>query len=217
MNDVDLLFWALLGSGGLLVVLAIVGPPLQYLFESLASGLDDLVSGYYGHWLFRLSNASYGRHQRRARRAFKRWFARRFDNTPGGGVSDDELVAAQQLMPVIRQLLEEEVPTTIRRCNHVHRRMAILLQATHMREIAAEPECLNLRHFTALLLEQTVSVLDQYPLSLRLDTEELLDATLVVRRSLYPTCSNCPYVRKLVAEASAHCPAAQLIGLEKKA
>jgi len=214
--DMDLLFRLLLASGGLMVVVAIVGPPLQYLLGFLSSGLDDVVSKYYGHWFFRLSYASQRRAQQRARKVFKRWFSRRFDSTSTGGLSDDELVAAQQLMPTIRQLLEEEVPTAIRRCNSVHRRMALFLQANHMREIAGQPECVTLRHFNALLLEQTISTLDQYPLSLRLDSEELLDASLVVRHKLFPTCSRCPYIRTSVTEAGDYCAAAQFIDLEKK-
>ena len=214
--SIDLFLLLLLVSGAAVVALAVIGPPLQLLFDFVAERLDDLTSDYYSHWLSRRSVAGWNRQQRQTRERFEQWFASRFDAGMSSGVSEEELVAAAQLMPIIRQLLEEEVPGAIRRCNHLHRRLALLTHASHMREIAGEPEALGTRSLASLLLERTLSLLDQYPLAMRLDSEELLDATLVLRRNLAPTCKNCPYVRKTVAEAGEHCPAAKLIGLEQR-
>jgi hypothetical protein len=181
--------------------------------QVIADRLDELLAGYASQWLNRSAWASQVRRSRQAERAFSRWFADRFSGQ-GAFRIDDDLIAAQTLTPIIRQLLEDEVPTTIRRCNRVHRRMAIIMRAAHMREIAAEPDCLSMRQLTVLLLRETARTLDQYPISIKLDADELLDAAIIVRKGLLPTCTTCPYIRQTVAVAGEHCPAARLIGLD---
>lgn len=198
------------------IILIALGPPLQYFWQHIANRMHDASTAYSGYWLGRLYDRESRRQSGQARKSFDRWFAARFSGASDAGINDGDLVNARELTPIIRQLLEEEVPTTIRRCNQVHRRIALLVRANHMREIAGEPECVSLRQWTALLLEKTATILEQYPLPLRLDTEELLDATVVVRNAVLPACRNCAYIRSRVSEAGEFCPASQLIGLDQK-
>jgi hypothetical protein len=58
--------------------------------------------------------------------------------------------------------------------------------------------------------------LQQYPLNLRIETDDLMSASIVVRKSLLPTCRVCPYVQRSVAAAGERCPAAELIQVENK-
>jgi len=117
-------------------------------------------------------------------------------------------------MPMLRLLLEDEIPKAIRRCNRIHRRMAVLTGALHMREIAAEPECLALRHWMIDLLRNSQNFLDQYPIRLRVESDDLLHASIVLRKSLFPICSRCPYIQKSVLAAGERCPAAELIQVQ---
>jgi len=211
--NIETLIVVVLGSGFVLLIAVWIIPPLQYLWQMLADALDEHVANYTGTWFWRSMWSRQQRHYRQAQRAFSRWFAGRFAAGGGHGLDDDELAAAQQLTPIIRQLLEEEVPTTIRRCNSLHRRMAQLTGAVHMREVAGEPECLTLRQWNVLLLQETARTLDHYPLSLKLDTVELLDASVAIKKNLLPTCAMCPYIRQRVADAGELCPAARLIGI----
>lgn len=209
----DFALWLLIGSGGLVFVLALLFPLLSYLYTQAADSLDEHWASFSEHWVLKSAWQRQWRSSRQQQRAFARWFSSNVSGTGLGGLEED-LLAAQKLTPTIRQLLEEEIPQCVRRCNVVHRRMATLVRATLMREVAAEPECLAARQWTVLLLQQTAEIFDQYPLALKLDSEELLDAAIVVRRNLLPNCVRCPYIRQTVSEAGVLCPASRLIGLD---
>lgn len=210
----DLVLVLILGTGCLLAVAALLGPPLFHYWQQTADIMEGALGDYYSHWFDRSAQSRYHRSAREAKRRFDQWFDQRFGGDRVGGMSEDELIGAQRLFPVIRQLLESDVPVAIRRCNDLHHRTAKLTGVVHMREVAGEPECIGFRQFVSLLLEKTVSLLDQYPLSMRLETDDLLDATIILRKRLAPTCANCPYIRQPVNEAGERCPAAALIGIK---
>jgi len=208
-------FILLILSGVAITLIIVIGPPLVYMMQALSDAFEDRVANYTSLWWWQSLWSRQQRHDRQARQAFSRWFAGRFAAGGSQQVSENDLLAAQKLSPVIRQLLEEELPTAVRRCNKLHYRMAILTSATHMREIAVEPECLALRQWMVLLLEEGAKLIDQYPLTLKLDVEELLDAGVAIRKRLLPTCTTCPYIRQTVADAGQHCPSARLIGIDQ--
>jgi hypothetical protein len=66
------------------------------------------------------------------------------------------------------------------------------------------------------LLSNTDALLQQYRPNLRIETDDLLSAAIVVRKSPLPTCRVCPYVQRSVAAAGERCPAAELIQVEDK-
>jgi hypothetical protein len=147
---------------------------------------------------------------------FLEWLKTRVNGDLDGDQVDEQLVQAQKLTPLLRYLLQEEIPNSIRRCNSLHLRMALVSGAVHMREISHEPECLGQRRWMWHLLSNSDALLQQYPLQLRIETEDLLTASIVVRKGLAPTCRACPYVQRSVAQAGERCPAAELIQVRNK-
>jgi hypothetical protein len=210
---VETLFATGLIAVALVLFMAIALPPLQYLFQTTSFWLDSLISEYHFTWLYRSAAESHKASYMRQKRRFRQWIESRARGEFSGSV-DDEVTKAADLIPLLRCLLEDEIPKAIRRCNKVHYVLAIAVNARHMREIAAEPECLQLRRFVVQLLFQTADLLKDYPPTLLLEADDLLHASLAVRRSLLPTCSRCPYIQQSVASAGIRCPASELIQVE---
>jgi len=213
MDIIDLFILAILGSMGIMLVFLMVAPPLRHLATSAGSWMNDAMAEYQFHWSARSTTVHQQARERRSQREFMRWLAGRV-----GGAQDEhadaDILQAQELTPAIRLLIEEEIPGAIRRCNGIHRRLALLTGAIHMREIAIEPECIAMRRWTIFLLANTYDLLQQYPMSLKLESDDLLNASIVLRKNLVPTCSRCPYIRQTVSCAGERCSAAELIHID---
>jgi hypothetical protein len=145
--------------------------------------------------------------QRLERRAERSRLERRFAMVAGesGGVDHGVVEAARQ-MPIIRQVLDEELPATIVRCVRMHRLAARAVGARHIREIAHEPECAGLRYRVIGLASAAIDALERYPL---LVEDETVMANLITLRSrIVPICNRCPYLEHAVADAPLRCPTA---------
>ncbi|HWZ30735.1 MAG TPA: hypothetical protein VNX18_05355 [Bryobacteraceae bacterium] len=212
----DFLFFGGVASIGLILVLTFLLPPIQYLSQRASLWFDATIFHHHAAWFGRLATASHENEQYRSNHQFLHWLQTRVNGELDGDQVDHQLVQAQKLTPLLRYLIQEEIPSSIRRCNSVHLRMALASGVTHMREISYESECLGLRRWMSHLLSNTDALLQQYPLNLRIETDDLLSASIVVRKSLLPTCRVCPYVQRSVAAVGERCPAAELIQLEVK-
>ncbi len=191
-------------------------PPLHYLASALFGRIDETLDAYHIAWQRRADRTAAETGERRSREAFFEWLASRAGVADSDEALDHDLIEAQRLTPLIRHLLQEEIPAAVKRCNGLHYRMALFSGAIHLREIAAEPECLILRRNTVDLLRQSDGLLRQYPLRLRLEADDLLHASIAIRKSLLPTCSRCPYIHQTVTDAGERCPTAQLIHIEAR-
>ena len=214
MSVFELLIFGAIITLGSLVILIFLLPPISYLSQRASLWFDSTVIDYSLAWFGRAAFARRQREQRRSKREFLNWLQTRVNGELDGDQGDELLIEAQRLTPLLRYLLQEEIPDSIRRCNALHRRIALLSGALHMRDIAFEPECLGLRRWMSNLLANTEDLLQQYPLRLRIEADDLLNASIVVRKSLLPICQRCPYVERTVAAAGERCPAAELIQLE---
>jgi hypothetical protein len=216
MSLLDFLFFGGIASIGLILVLTLLLPPIQYLSQRASLWFNATLFHHHAAWFGRLATARHENEQHRANHEFLHWLQTRVNGELDGDQVDQLLVQAQKLTPLLRYLLQEEIPSSIRRCNSLHLRMAVASGATHMREISYESECFGLRRWMWHLLSNTDALLQQYPLNLRIETDDLLSASIVVRKSLLPTCRVCPYVQRSVAAAGERCPAADLIQVEDK-
>ena len=140
--------------------------------------------------------------------AFSEWLASKTGEDLGGAV-DGRLLEAQKQAEAIRILIEEELPKAVLRCVDTHRAMAYATGASHMVEVAYEPECYQLRAGAVWLLSHTVRLLASYPL--RLDDARLLHNSILLRKRALPTCRRCPYIQLPTHELPRLCPTAQLL------
>jgi hypothetical protein len=212
----EFLFLGGLVSIGLILILTFILPPMQYLSQRASLWFNAAIFHHHAAWFGRLATARHQNEHHRSSDEFLHWLQTRVNGELDGDQVDQLLVQAQKLTPLLRYLLQDEIPGSIRRCNSLHHRMALASGATHMREISYEAECFGLRRWMSHLLSNTDALLQQYPLNLRIETDDLLSASIVVRKSLLPTCRVCPYVQRSVAAAGERCPAAELIQLEIK-
>jgi len=154
----------------------------------------------------------------RSNQARKREFLRRLAAKIGAGEAsgspDSEMVEAQRQTPVLRRLVEVEIPEMTLRCAKIHRLAALAAGAVFMEEVANEPECLALRQEVMNLEEATVDMLGAYPYVL--DNEALLHDLVVIRKRILPTCRQCPYLQYAVAEAPPLCPSAEIAGARRE-
>jgi hypothetical protein len=191
-------------------------PPIRYSMQWIRLQCNAAIYHHHVDWFGRLATMRQENEQSRSNVDFLRWLDSRVNGELDGDQVDEDLVQAQKLTPLLRYLLQQEIPSSVRRCNSLHRRLALLSGSMHMREISLEPECLGLRRWMWHLLSNTDALLQQYPLSLRVETDDLLSASIVVRKNLLPMCRACPYVQCSVAAAGERCPAAELIQVEDK-
>ena len=142
-----------------------------------------------------------------ARSAERRRLSRRFAASMGrGGAVDHDAVEGAAQMPMLRRLLDDELPSTIVRCIRIHRLSAAAVGARHIWEISMEPECLGLRYRMVGLAESIVEMLERYPYLL--ENEVLMANLITVRSRIVPTCAACPYLRYSLADAPLLCPTA---------
>ena len=147
--------------------------------------------------------------QRRIRkREFLRRLAAKIGAGEASGSPDSEMVEAQRQTPVLRRLVEVEIPEMTLRCAKIHRLAALAAGAVLMEEVANEPECLALRQGVVDLEEVAVDMIGGY--TRLLDSEPLLQNLIVLRKRILPTCKNCPYLQYTVAEAPPLCPSAEI-------
>src|ERR1051326_6590399 len=129
----------------LYVTVVVLAPPLHYIATGASQWLNEALTEHFFAWRNRATYAAAEAYERRSREQFFDWLASRAGVSRGDDTLDQDLIEAQRLTPLIRVLLQEEIPAAVRRCNGLHFKMAILAGAVHMREIAGEPECLILR------------------------------------------------------------------------
>ena len=157
--------------------------------------------------------------ERLRQKARKRASFRRLNAMVGGtrptSSANPELLRARTQTPVIRRLVQGDIPHAIRRCLQIHRVMAIAVGAEFMHEIAEEPECQLMRERVGDLVEITVEMLQEYPLLL--DDASLLQNVVVLRKKILPTCRECPYLQHAVDTAPPLCPSAQMAQFQGEA
>jgi hypothetical protein len=119
---------------------------------------------------------------------------------------DDAAVEAARLMPVIRNVIDVDLPNAIVRCLLMHRLSAAAVGARHIWEVAYQPECWGSRRRIVGLAEAAMETLEKYP---HLVEDVPMMANLITLRSrVVPTCSNCPYLQHRVESAPMLCPTA---------
>ena len=119
---------------------------------------------------------------------------------------DEDSVAARKQMPIIRRVLDKDLPRAIVHCMRVHLFAARAVGARFVWEIADEPECAGSRHRVITIAGATVELLERYPYMVE---DEPLTANLITLRShIVPTCRACPYLHHQVANAPLLCPTA---------
>lgn len=150
----------------------------------------------------------------RRRAEFRRWFESRHGSDETTGAIDDTILQAKQQAPVLRRIVQEELPDTIRRCVSVHRISALAAGAEYIYEIALQPETFGLRERVIYLAETSVELLSRYPFLL--DDPGLIHNLVVLRSRILPTCRNCPYLDFPLSEAPLLCPSAEIAGVGRK-
>ena len=126
----------------------------------------------------------------------------------GAAAVDEHLVEAHRQAELIRVLVEQELPEAALRCVETHRLVAQVSGASHLSQIAYEPECYQLRAHVVWLLHHTVLFLQAYPL--RLKDPRLLHNSVVLRKRALPICRHCPYIQLPAADLPRLCPTAEL-------
>src|SRR5438552_1992919 len=172
----------------------------------------------YGVWRQNIredsDRAAWERYNQARKREFLRRLAAKIGAGEANGSPNSEMVEAQRQTPVLRRLVEVEVPEMTLRCAKIHRLTAVAAGAVFIQEVAYEPECLALRQGVVDLEEATVDMLGGYPFVL--DDEALLHNLVVIRKRILPTCRNCPYLNYPVAEAPPLCPSAEIAGVRRE-
>ena len=166
----------------------------------------------YGVWRQNIredsDRAAWERYNQARKREFLRRLAAKIGAGEASGSPDREIVEAQRQTPILRRLVEVEIPEMTLRCAKIHRLTALAAGAVFIQEIAYEPECHALRQEVVDLEEVAVDMLGAYPYVL--DNETLLHNLVVIRKRILPTCRNCPYLNYAVAEAPPRCPSAEI-------
>jgi len=120
-----------------------------------------------------------------------------------------ESLKARNQAPLIRKLVQEELPNYIRNCVRTHRLSAVAARADFIHEVSDKAECFALRERVVEVAEGAVNMIETYPL---LPDDPLLIGNLIaVREGILPTCRNCPYLEYGTAQAPEHCPSAEIV------
>src|SRR5439155_18833382 len=121
----------------------------------------------YGVWWQTIREDSDRAAWERYNQARKREFLRRLATKIGAGEAigspNREIVEAQRQIPILRRLVEVEIPEMTLRCAKIHRLTARAAGALFIQEVADEPECPALRQEVMDLEEATVDMLGPYP------------------------------------------------------
>lgn len=167
----------------------------RYLLSALASLDEDLRQG-----ATRVA-------ERLERRAERHHLGRRFAVAAGAtSAVDEDAVEARRQMPVIRRMVENDLPEAIVRCIRMHFLAACAVGARYINDVADEPECAGSRRRVIGIAGVAVELLERYPY---LVEDELLMANLITLRSrIVPICSNCPYLQYRVGSTPVLCPTA---------
>lgn len=138
---------------------------------------------------------------------------RRFAVAAGtGGTIDHEAVEAARQMPVIRRLIDEELPKAVVRCIRIHRLSAAAVGARFIREIAHESECSGLRQRVVAIAASAEQLIEQYPCLV--EDENLMANNIVLRSRVIPICSHCPYLDQRLESAPLLCPTGVIIRID---
>ena len=143
---------------------------------------------------------------------FMRWLDIRIGSFRSSGSLNRDILEAQQEAPVLRRLVEKEIPAAVLRCVKTHHFAADVAGAEFIREIAFEPECLALRQRVIDLQEAAVAKLQAYPLFL--DDDFSLKNEMLIRKRMLPTCGDCPYLDYRLDKAPSLCPSALMAGIK---
>jgi hypothetical protein len=143
----------------------------------------------------------------RQERAERRRMEHRFAVAAGATSDvDDDAVAARRQMPIIRRVVNEDLPRAIVRCMRVHLFAARAVGARYVWEIADEPECAGSRQRVIGIAGAAVELHERYPYLVE-DPQSM--ANLITLRShIVPTCRACPYLHHQVSNAPLLCPTA---------
>jgi hypothetical protein len=159
----------------------------------------------------RSDQAAYEFQTRARRRAFLRWLRAKIGGAGTGGSLDRDILETHRQTPVLRRLVEVELPAATLRCAKVHRLTALAAGAEFIREVAYEPECYSLRERVVNLGEAAVDMIGAY--RFLLDDDNLLQNSIVLRKRIVPTCRDCPYLNYVAAAAPRLCPSAEAAGV----
>ena len=146
--------------------------------------------------------------QKARKREFHKWVEARMNRDGTSNSLNEEILDAYRLTPVLRELIEEEIPATTQRCCKVHRLMALAAKASYIREVAREPECRAMRSRVIFLVEGTVEETAAYHFILKDDI--LLQDLIGLRKGILSTCRNCPYLDHATSEAPLLCYSAKI-------
>ncbi len=193
-----------LGAGAAVVVGLLVG---KFCLIALVYGLDLLIGACYRIW-DSADAAGYRIGRRARRRELVGWLNAKVGASRPFASTDRRILRARRQTPIIRKLVQEEIPETIGRCLKLHRMMAFAAGAEFISEIGDEPDCLLMRERVVDLIEIAVEMLGGYPLLL--DDAALMQNAVVLRKRILPTCQACPYLGYAVDRAPPLCPSAQM-------
>ncbi len=159
----------------------------------------------------RSDQAAYELGRRARKREFLKWLRAKIGAEGGGSSVNHEVLEAHRQAPILRRLVEVEIPDATLRCVKVHRLAAGAAGVEFIREIALEPECLAMRERVVDLAEATVEMIGAY--TFVLDDDRLLHDLIVLRKSILPICRNCPYLEHPASAAPPLCPSAKAAGV----
>jgi hypothetical protein len=200
-----------LGCVAAFIVAACLYAALLYARMAIWYGQESLDS-----WSERLrdrtSQAAYELERKARKREFVKWLRARIGAGATGGAVDPGVVEAHRQTPVLRRLVEVEIPEATLRCAKVHRLTANAAGAGFIRDVAYEPECYALRERVVDLEEATIEMLGTYQFVL--DDDALLHNLVVLRKRILPTCRECPYLNHAVGPAPPLCPSAEAARIE---
>jgi len=166
-----------------------------YLLSQLGSLEEDLQQG------------AMGIAERLERRAERHHMRRRFAVVAGAtSAIDEDAVEARRQMPVIRRMVDKNLPDAIVRCVRIHFFAARAVGARYIWEVADEPECAGSRRRVIGIADAAVDLLERYPYLI--EDESLMANLITLRSRIVPTCSNCPYLQHRVESAPLLCPTA---------
>ena len=206
----ETLFLILLILAGLLLLRPIVEGVLSNVLVIL-SCWSNAIDGLGEHIAALADRIADDQQENARKRQFLKWFDARIGDAEPTGRLNDAVLAAHRQTPILRRLVDEEVPNAIRGCLNTHKLMAHAAGVPYMEDIAFEPECFGSRQHVVDLVETTVGMIQAYPLLT--DDPTLRRNGIVLRKRILPTCRNCPYLNYAVAEAPPLCPSAEMAGI----
>lgn len=179
------------------------------LFRDLGEGIDNL--------LCKIDEGPERRRRRREIKAEGRWYMdwveAKLGNPQVGDSLHETILAARQQAPLLRRLIEKEIPQTIACCVKLHRLAGRAAGVESIAEIALEPECYRMRMKVIGVLGATMLKLSAYPLFTE-DPQMMQNQILL--RMIQGNCRICPYLEHSPYTAPLLCSSAISAGVKEE-